>query len=68
MPAGGWPRLWSPQEKVSTWRRLWVALAEAQRALGLAISEEQIAALRGAGRRDRLRRRRRATSGGSATT
>jgi adenylosuccinate lyase len=40
-------RLWSPQEKFSTWRRLWVALAEAQNALGLAISEEQIAALRG---------------------
>jgi adenylosuccinate lyase len=40
-------RLWSPQVRVATWRRLWVALAEAQRALGLAIDEEQIAALRG---------------------
>ncbi len=39
-------RLWSPQVKFSTWRRLWVALAEAQRALGLAITEEQIHALR----------------------
>ncbi len=39
-------RLWSPQAKFSTWRRLWVALAEAQCALGLKISEEQIAALR----------------------
>jgi adenylosuccinate lyase len=39
-------RLWSPQLKFSTWRRLWVALADAQRALGLAITEEQIAALR----------------------
>jgi adenylosuccinate lyase len=39
-------RLWSPQVKFSTWRRLWVALAEAQRALGLKITEEQIAALR----------------------
>src|SRR5438874_9362496 len=39
-------RLWSAQAKVSTWRRLWVALAEAQRALGLTITEEQIAALR----------------------
>ena len=39
-------RLWSPQEKFSTWRRLWVALAEAQNSLGLAITEEQIAALR----------------------
>src|SRR5262249_10481618 len=41
-------RLWSPQAKVSTWRRLWVALAEAQRGLGLAITEEQVAALRAA--------------------
>ncbi len=40
-------RLWSPQEKFSTWRRLWVALAEAQNALGLAITEEQIGAMRG---------------------
>ena len=39
-------RLWSPRTKISTWRRLWVALAEAQRVLGLKISEEQIAALR----------------------
>ena len=39
-------RLWSAQTKFSTWRRLWVALAEAQRALGLKITEEQIAALR----------------------
>ena len=31
-------RLWSPQVKFSTWRRLWVALAEAQRTLGLNIS------------------------------
>lgn len=38
-------QLWSAQSKVSTWRRLWVALAEAERALGLGISEEQIAAL-----------------------
>ena len=39
-------RLWSAQTKFSTWRRLWVALAEAQRTLGLKITEEQIAALR----------------------
>jgi len=39
-------RIFSPQTKVSTWRRLWVALAEAQRALGLNITEEQIASLR----------------------
>jgi adenylosuccinate lyase len=39
-------RLWSSQVKFSTWRRLWVALAEAEQALGLKISDEQIAALR----------------------
>jgi adenylosuccinate lyase len=39
-------RLWSAQTKFSTWRRLWVALAEAERALGLNITEAQIAALR----------------------
>lgn len=39
-------RLWSPQRKFSTWRRLWVALAEAERSLGLNISDEQIAELR----------------------
>jgi adenylosuccinate lyase len=39
-------RLWSPRVKFSTWRRLWVALAEAERALGLAITEEQVEALR----------------------
>jgi adenylosuccinate lyase len=41
-------RLWSPRVKFSTWRRLWVALAEAERALGLAITEEQVEALRAA--------------------
>ncbi|MGH7199530.1 MAG: adenylosuccinate lyase [Planctomycetaceae bacterium] len=35
-------RIWSPQAKHSTWRRLWVALAEAERELGLDISAEQI--------------------------
>jgi adenylosuccinate lyase len=39
-------KLWSSQAKFSTWRRLWVALAEAQRSLGLNITEEQIAQLR----------------------
>jgi adenylosuccinate lyase len=38
--------LWSPRRKFSTWRRLWVALAEAQRALGLPITAEQVAELR----------------------
>jgi adenylosuccinate lyase len=39
-------RIWSPQTKHSTWRRLWVALAEAERELGLDISAEQIEELR----------------------
>jgi adenylosuccinate lyase len=38
--------LWSPQRKFSTWRRLWVALAEAEAELGLSISREQIEELR----------------------
>jgi len=38
--------LWSPQRKFSTWRRLWVALAEAEAELGLPITPEQIAELR----------------------
>jgi adenylosuccinate lyase len=38
--------LWSPQRKFSTWRRLWVALAEAEAELGLEITQEQIAELR----------------------
>ncbi|HEY3969482.1 MAG TPA: adenylosuccinate lyase [Planctomycetaceae bacterium] len=41
-------RLWSPQSIHSTWRRLWVALAEAEQELGLPISNEQIAELRNA--------------------
>jgi adenylosuccinate lyase len=39
-------RLWSPKVKSTTWRRLWVALAEAERALGLPITEDQVASLR----------------------
>lgn len=38
--------LWSPRRKFTTWRRLWIALAEAQRALGLPITEGQVAELR----------------------
>ena len=40
--------LWSEQRKHSTWRRLWVALAEAERELGIDISESQISELRAA--------------------
>jgi adenylosuccinate lyase len=35
-------RLFSPQFKYSTWRRLWVALAQAQQTLGLPITDQQI--------------------------
>lgn len=41
-------RLWSPQSIHSTWRRLWVALAEAERELGLSIGDAQIAELKSA--------------------
>jgi adenylosuccinate lyase len=40
--------IWSEQRKHSTWRRLWVALAEAERELGLAITAAQIDELRAA--------------------
>ncbi|WP_254507572.1 adenylosuccinate lyase [Anatilimnocola floriformis] len=39
--------LWSEQRKFGTWRRLWVILAEAERQMGLPVTEEQIAELRG---------------------
>jgi adenylosuccinate lyase len=38
--------IWSPQRKFSTWRRLWVALAEAEQELGLPIRDEQLDELR----------------------
>ena len=37
--------LFSPRKRAETWRRLWVSLARAEHALGLPISEEQIAEL-----------------------
>ncbi|HEX6937815.1 MAG TPA: adenylosuccinate lyase [Longimicrobiales bacterium] len=39
-------RIFSPAFKFSTWRRLWIALAEAERELGLPIPEEAIAEMR----------------------
>jgi len=39
-------RLWSPRHKFQTWRRIWLAVAEAQQACGLDITGEQIAELR----------------------
>ncbi len=38
--------LWGPQKKFSTWRRLWIALAEAEAELGLPITDEQLNELR----------------------
>jgi adenylosuccinate lyase len=35
--------LFSPQFKYATWRRLWIALAKAQKMLGLPITDKQIA-------------------------
>jgi len=40
--------LFSPDKKFKTWRKLWVALAEAERELGLDITEEQILELKAA--------------------
>jgi len=39
-------RIWGPRRKFSTWRRLWVALAEAEAELGLPITAEQIEQMR----------------------
>jgi len=39
-------QLWSPQRKFSTWRKCWLALAEAEKELGLDITDEQIEELR----------------------
>ncbi|MEZ3488041.1 MAG: adenylosuccinate lyase [Lachnospiraceae bacterium] len=38
--------VFSPDKKFRTWRRLWIALAETEKELGLPITEEQIAELK----------------------
>ncbi len=38
--------IFSPDMKFTTWRRLWIALAEAEQELGLEITDEQLAELR----------------------
>jgi adenylosuccinate lyase len=38
--------LWSAEHRAGLWRRLWLALAEAERALGVAIPEDAIAGIR----------------------
>ena len=35
-------KIFSPDTKFQTWRKLWIALAESERELGLDITEEQI--------------------------
>ncbi len=39
-------RIFSPDSKFSTWRKLWVALAEAEQELGIDITDEQIAEMK----------------------
>ena len=39
-------QLWSAQKKHSTWRRLWLALAESEKELGLDITETQLDEMR----------------------
>ena len=39
-------RIFSDDRKFTTWRELWVALAESQRELGLSISEDQISEMK----------------------
>ena len=39
-------RIFSDQQKFSTWRRLWLALAESEQALGLPITDAQLAEMR----------------------
>jgi len=39
-------QLWSPRHKFNTWRRIWLAVAEAQHELGLPVSKEQVEELR----------------------
>ncbi|HET8649059.1 MAG TPA: adenylosuccinate lyase, partial [Gemmatimonadales bacterium] len=39
-------RLWGEPHRIALWRRLWLALAESERELGLAIPEEAIEEIR----------------------
>ncbi|MCE2925583.1 MAG: hypothetical protein LW822_09060 [Phycisphaeraceae bacterium] len=38
--------LWSARHKFNTWRRIWLAVAEAQHELGLPVTKEQVEELR----------------------
>lgn len=39
-------RIWTPAHRYGTWRRIWLALAQAEHAVGLPVTTAQIAALR----------------------
>jgi adenylosuccinate lyase len=39
-------RLWSARHKFNTWRRIWLAVAEAQHEMGLPVTKEQVEELR----------------------
>ena len=39
-------RVWSPAMKFSTWRKLWLALASAEKELGIDITDEQLAQMK----------------------
>ena len=39
-------KIWSPNAKYSTWRKLWVALAETEKELGIDITDEQISEMK----------------------
>jgi len=39
-------KIWSPRHKFTTWRKIWLAVAEAQQACGLDITDEQINEMR----------------------
>ncbi|MFM9957041.1 MAG: adenylosuccinate lyase [Phycisphaerales bacterium] len=40
--------VWSPRRKFEAWRRVWLALAEAQHDMGLPVSRQQVEAMRSA--------------------
>ncbi|MDD6308773.1 MAG: adenylosuccinate lyase [Clostridia bacterium] len=40
--------IFSPDKKFRTWRKLWIALAETEKALGLPVTDEQIAEMKAA--------------------
>jgi adenylosuccinate lyase len=39
-------KIWSPRHKFQTWRRIWLAVAEAQHEMGLPVTREQVEELR----------------------